>query len=102
MFSPAGKRPTYPYDLGALLLVIEVQSPGNPLLDYQIKRRLYLAQGVPEYWIANPDARVVSRWRGKDDPGEVLTGCLEWLPVGMTEPLLIDLPELFAEALDDE
>lgn len=96
----AGKRPTYPYELGDLLLVIEVQSPGNPLLDYQVKRKLYLSQGVPEYWIANAEARIVSRWRGADDPGEVLTRRIEWLPVGMAEPLVMDLPGLFAEALD--
>jgi len=96
----AGRRPTYPYDLGDLLLVIEVQSPGNPLLDYQVKRKLYLSQGVPEYWIANAEARIVSRWRSVDDPGEVLARRIEWLPTGMATPLVIDLPALFAEALD--
>jgi Uma2 family endonuclease len=35
-----GKRPTYPYDLVDLLLAVEVQSPGNPHLDYQVKREL--------------------------------------------------------------
>lgn len=93
------KRPTYPYSLTDLLLVIEVESPRNPLLDYQVKRELYLAQGVPEYWIANADARVVSRWRSADDPGEVLARRVEWHPAGMPTPLSIDLPALFSEAL---
>jgi len=94
-----GKRPTYPYDLGDLLLAIEVESPSNPLLDYQVKRKLYLTHGIPEYWIANTDARVVSRWRSVDDPGEVFTKRIEWKPSGMSRPLVIDLPELFEDAL---
>jgi Uma2 family endonuclease len=63
-----GKRPSYPYDLRDILLAIEVQSPSNPLLDYQVKRELYLSHGIPEYWIANAEGRVVSRWRSLDDP----------------------------------
>jgi len=94
-----GKRPTYPYSLSDLLLVIEVESPSNPLYDYQIKRELYLAFGVPEYWIANAEARVVSRWKASGETGEVHTQLIEWRPEGMTAPLTIDLPTLFNEAL---
>jgi Uma2 family endonuclease len=94
-----GGRPPYPYDLSDLLLAIEVASPGNPSLDYQVKRKLYLAQGVPEYWIVNAEARLVSRWRSLDDPGEEFARALTWQPPGMPEPLVLDLPELFDEAL---
>lgn len=94
-----GRRPAYPYDLDDLLLAIEVQSPSNPLLDYQIKRELYLSNGIPEYWIVNPDARVITRWRNVDDPGEVFSRRIEWHPQGMTTPLVIDIPRLFEEAL---
>ena len=94
-----GKRPTYPYGLGDLLLIIEVQPPSNPTLDYQVKRRLYLKEGVPEYWIANPDARVVSRWKGVDDPGEVLSERIDWSAPGAATPMVIDIQALFEEAL---
>jgi len=94
-----GKRPGYPYGLGDLLLIIEVQSPSNPTLDYQVKRRLYLKEGVPEYWIANPEARVVSRWTGVDDPGEVLSERIEWHAPGAATPMVIDIQALFDEAL---
>jgi Uma2 family endonuclease len=94
-----GKRPSYPYALADLLLVIEIESPTNPLYDYQVKRELYLSNGVPEYWIANAEARIVSRWRGLDDPGEVFSKRIDWHPSGMPDPLVIDLPALFAEAL---
>lgn len=94
-----GKRPTYPYALSDLILAIEVESPSNPMLDYQVKRKLYLSEGVPEYWIANADARIVSRWRALHDPGEVFSTRIEWHPAGMTAPLVVDLPTLFDEAL---
>ncbi len=94
-----GQRPSYPYDLSDLLLVIEVQSPSNPLYDYHTKRALYLASGVAEYWVVDASARIVSRWRNRDDPGEVFGQRIEWHPAGMPGPLSIELPELFDEAL---
>ena len=93
-----GKRPAYPYQLGDLLLAIEVASPGNPLLDYHVKRDLYLREGVGEYWIINPDARNVSRWSGRDEPGEVISLELRWKPDGMTTEFVLNLPKFFDEA----
>lgn len=93
-----GKRPSYPYDLHDVLLAVEVVSPSNPSLDYQVKRGLYLREGVGEYWVFNPDALNVSRWRGRDDPGEVLSKVVEWHPEGMPAPLVLDLAEFIAEA----
>lgn len=94
-----GKRPPYPYALADLLLVIEIESPGNPLYDYHTKRELYLANGVAEYWVVNSEARIVSRFHGLDDPGEVFSRRISWLPSGMPQALDIDLPLLFDEAL---
>jgi Uma2 family endonuclease len=94
-----GLRPQYPYALDDILLAIEVESPSNPLLDYQVKRELYLKHGVPEYWIVNAEARVVSCWRGLDDPGEVFSKRIEWRPAGAVAAMAIDLPALFEDAL---
>lgn len=93
-----GKRPAYPYDLHHLLLAVEVVSPSNPLLDYQVKRDLYLREGVGEYWVFNPEARNVSRWRGRDDPGELLSKEVTWHPEGMLVPFTIDLARFFQAA----
>ena len=41
----------------------------------------------------------VSRWRGVDDPGEVLSGRIEWQAPGATAPMVIDIQALFEEAL---
>lgn len=96
----SGKRPSYPYDLADLLLAIEVQSPHNPRLDYQVKRDLYLRSGVEEYWVVNVDARNLSRWRGAADPGEVLSERVIWHPSGMSADFVLSLPEFFDEALE--
>jgi Uma2 family endonuclease len=94
-----GKRAPYPYEMSDLLLAVEVPSPSNPAYDYHTKRELYLANGVPEYWVLNAEARNLSRWRGAADPGEVLSARVEWRPAGMAEPLVIDLPAFFDEAV---
>jgi Uma2 family endonuclease len=94
-----GQRPAYPYNLTDLILAIEIISPSNPIYDYQVKRELYLSNGVPEYWIVNADARVVSRWRSIEDPGEEFSRAITWHPSGMSAPLIIDLPALFEDAL---
>jgi Uma2 family endonuclease len=68
------------------------------LLDYQVKRDLYLREGVGEYWVVHPEARNVSRWSGSADPGEVLSTTLRWHPPGMPEPFVLDLSTFFDEA----
>lgn len=93
-----GLRPAYPYELHDLLLAVEVVSPSNPILDYQVKRDLYLREGVGEYWVINPDARNVSRWRGRDEPGDVHSKTIEWHPEGMASPFTLDLPEFFNDS----
>jgi len=93
-----GRRAPYPYRLRDLLLAVEVVSPSNPLLDYQVKRDLYLREGVGEYWVVHPEARNVSRWSGAADPGEVLSATLRWHPPGMAEPFVVDLPSFFDDA----
>jgi Uma2 family endonuclease len=93
-----GKRPEYPYHLRDLLLAVEVVSPGNPLLDYHIKRELYLSEGVPEYWVIDPEARIVHRWRSNDEPGETIHQTLRWKPAGMSEEFVLELPAFFDDA----
>ena len=94
-----GERPPYPYHLRDIMLAVEVASPGNPLLDYQIKRDLYLREGVAEYWVVNLEARNISRWRGRGDPGEVLSERIEWRPDQITAPFVVALAAFFDEAL---
>lgn len=93
-----GKRPTYPYHLRNLLLAVEVVSPDNPLVDVHTKRELYLREGVAEYWVIDPEVRNLTRWRGRDEPGEVSSVELRWKQDGMTTEFVLNLPEFFDEA----
>jgi Uma2 family endonuclease len=45
--------------LGAPDLVIEITSPSNPQYDFLVKYQKYLAAGVGEYWIIDPDRHIV-------------------------------------------
>ncbi|MDB4874454.1 MAG: hypothetical protein JWM41_900 [Gemmatimonadetes bacterium] len=94
-----GKRPTYPFDLADVLLAVEVKSPSTAIYDSQTKRRLYLGAGIPEYWIVDPEAQTIARWRSATDPGELLTDAIEWHPVGMPSAFTMELSEFFDDAL---
>jgi hypothetical protein len=45
------------------------------------------------------ETRLLSRWRSLDDPGEVFARSISWHPSGMSQPLAIDVPALFEDAL---
>lgn len=94
-----GRLPDYPFHLRELMLAIEVTSPGKPFLDYEVKRRLYLSEGVGEYWVVDGAERSASRWRGILDPGEVVTDRIEWHLKGADSPFVVDLPAFFDGAI---
>ena len=82
-----------------LLLAVEVLSPSTARGDRTVKRRFLQRQGVPEYWIVDPYARLVERWRPEDERPEIVIGSLGWQPRADVPPLVMDLPALFADAL---
>jgi len=53
---------------------------------------------VPEYWVADPVARHVGRWRQGDAAPAVERGALCWQPGAGIAALTIDLAAVFAEA----
>ena len=48
--------------LGAPDLAIEILSPGTKRKDRRKKSRIYAREGVPWYWIADPDERTIDEW----------------------------------------
>ena len=85
----------------SLLLAVEVLSPTTAQLDRVRKRPLYQRFNVPEYWIVDADARLIERWRPSDERPEILEKSIEWQPSTGSPPLVIDLPLMFREALDE-
>lgn len=95
-----GGRPPKDWDeAGRLILAVEVLSPSSTRTDRVRKRHLYQRVGVPEYWIVDPNAQLVERWRPDDDRPELLDETLVWHPDPEMPALSIDLAELFADAM---
>ncbi len=86
-------------DVKSLLLAVEVLTPATARADRHRKRLIYQSACVPEYWIVDGDARMVERWRPRDERPEVLHARLEWSPAGAGAAVVLDLPELFNQAL---
>jgi len=60
-------------------IAIEIVSPGsaNERRDRHLKRKLYSAQGVGEYWIVDPETRSVEIYRKRLQGGLVLAAKLQ-------------------------
>ena len=97
----AGRRPREWAEVKGLRLAIEILSPSTARADRTVKRRLFQQQGVPEYWIMDLEARVIERWHPGDERPEILAETVNWLCEAGVAPLVIDLPEFFAEVLDE-
>ena len=101
-YGHAGNDP--PVDPGGRdpFFIAEVTSPSTARYDRITKRRRYQRSGVAEYWIVDPDARIVERWRPQDDRPEVLYETVLWHPPGALESLPIDLPVYFRRVWAEE
>jgi Uma2 family endonuclease len=91
-----GAKPASWKAVGSLLLVVEVLSPSSARADRIVKLRRYQRAGVPEYWIVDPDGRVIERWRLNDTRPEILAERLQWMPAEGAA-FEIDLEEYFRE-----
>ncbi len=79
-----------------VLLAVEVLSPGSRRADRVLKRRLYEEKQVAEYWIVDADAAAIEVVRAGSAASAIVTDVLSWAPAGAREPLVINLPTLFA------
>ncbi len=95
-----GRRPTSWAEAPRPVLHIEVVSPGSARHDRRDKRTLYQTRGIPEYWIVDPDARLVERWRPGEVRPEVITDRLEWRPDEAREPFEVALDGLWEEVFE--
>lgn len=77
-------------------LAVEVLSPSSARHDRGRKRERYMDR-VTEYWIVDPDARLIEIWQPGDLRPEVVRDALVWQPVAETPGLVVRVPELFDE-----
>jgi Uma2 family endonuclease len=80
-----------------LPLAVEVISPSSRTYDRFKKRKLYQNEGVPVYWIVDPDMQLAEVWTPDVHFPTIERERLVWHPEGAAEPLVITLAELFAE-----
>ena len=79
-----------------LLLVLEVLSPSTTRADRFTKRRLYQEAGVPTYWIVDLAAEAIEVWTPTATFPLVARERVEWRAPDAAEPLVLDVPALFA------
>ena len=84
---------------GAPDLVVEIASPSTAGRDRGLKRERYAHFGVPEYWVVDPDARQIERWRLALDPAkpEVAHELLVWQPILTAPALEVSVREIVAD-----
>ena len=76
---PPARKGTDWSDLPLPILIVEVLSPSTRRRDRQHKRDFYLAQGIPEYWIVDPEREAVTVVR-PDHDDRTVDDALVWHP----------------------
>lgn len=76
------------------VLVVEISSPYTRRRDHVQKRDHYMKVGVPEYWIVDPEERTIAQIR-PGEPDLVNAPQIVWSPEGASEPLDVDVMEVF-------
>ncbi|MFP4511076.1 MAG: Uma2 family endonuclease [Spirochaetaceae bacterium] len=79
-------------------LVIEIVSPESGFHDRSRKFNLYQSAGVREYWIVDPDERVVEVYRLEGNESYRRIGAFggtDTVTAGISDVIVVDLSELF-------
>jgi Uma2 family endonuclease len=102
---------------GAPDIAVEIVSPDSVERDYNLKRNIYEASGVKEYWIIDPDERRATFLRRQGEQfvevkpqdgryeSHVLVGFylkIEWLWSKKRPPLMAILPEMLRKRGPDD
>ena len=84
--------------VGAPDMIMEILSPSTAKRDNFVKFKRYLAAGVREYWIVNPETKTVHVYVLKEDEYvSRVYGETDSVPVGVLEDCLINLADVFPQ-----
>jgi Uma2 family endonuclease len=78
------------------ILIVEVLSPSTRRRDFEQKREFYMDAGVEEYWIVDPDRRIIMSIR-RDRADVTAHDRLSWFPAGASASLDISVAEVFGD-----
>jgi Uma2 family endonuclease len=76
------------------MLIVEILSGSTRRRDQLQKRNLYIDAGVADYWLVDPDRRMITVAR----PGQSdlrVSDELSWSPAGAARPLVVELSRVF-------
>jgi Uncharacterized protein conserved in cyanobacteria len=79
---------------GAPDWIIEIVSPGTQSRDYGIKLFKYRMSGVREYWIVNPERKMVNVYDFENDEATAVYSFDDTIPVTIYPDLSIKLSKL--------
>ncbi len=82
-------------DVKTLFLAIEIISPSSVKTDRTIKRRLYQAQRIPEYWVVDLGQRQIEVWTPDAAIPRIERKRLSWRHPSLIEECEVDLTGLF-------
>jgi Uma2 family endonuclease len=96
---PASYPPTTNWrDVHDWWLAVEVLSPSSRIYDREVKRAAYLALGVQEYWLVDPDSRSIEVWKPGADRSAIVTDVLTWRPALLGREVVLMEQQLFDSA----
>lgn len=98
---PATFPPTAHWrDIHGWWLAVEVMSPVSRVYDREFKRGAYLALGVEESWLVDPNECAVEVWTRTERESRFATSTLVWRPAALNRDVVIDLDEVFRDVCD--
>ncbi len=84
--------------VGAPDLLVEILSPSNPEQDRERKWKLYAAAGVREYWIVDPEARLVEQMLLDQGRWGPVSRHTDEIALGILPDVRLDLRGVWPEA----
>ena len=68
----------------------------------RVRKRPGYQKHAAEYWIVDPDARLIERWRGTDERPEISASRFTWQPAEDVPAFALELDVFFSDVFRDD